>query len=64
VHLDATIALFNDHRSAIEDRVANGPGGPSKNKSALKFVQGFYEIVNDPKKRQKKIIDSCQGKKT
>jgi len=64
VHLDATIALFNDHRSAIENLVANGPGGPSRNKSALKFVRDFYEIVNDPKKRQKKIIDACQGKKT
>lgn len=64
VHLDATIGLFNDHRAAIEDLIANGPDGPSRNKSALKFVRGFYDIINDPKKRQKKIIDACQGKKT
>jgi hypothetical protein len=64
VHLDATIALFNDSRAAIEDLVGNGPDGPSKNKSALKYVQSFFEIINDPKKRQRSIIDRCRGKKT
>lgn len=64
VHLDATIALFNDNRAAIEDLISHGPDGPSKNKSALKYVQSFFEIINDPKKRQKKIIGACQGKKS
>ena len=62
-HLGSTIALFNDNRAAIEATLNNGPDGPSENKSALKFVQSFFEIINDPKKRQKKIIDDCRGKK-
>lgn len=63
-HLGSTIALFNDNRAAIEALIGNGPDGPSRNKSALKFVRSFFEIINDSKKRQKKIIDACQGKKT
>lgn len=59
--LDSTIALFNDNRAAIEDLFASGPDGPSKNRLALRYLESFYEIVNDPKKRQKKIIDACQG---
>ena len=62
--LDSTIALFNDNRAAIEDLFASGPDGPSKNKSALKYLESFYEIVNDPRKRQKRIIDACQGTRT
>jgi hypothetical protein len=58
--LDATIALFNDKRSAIEDLFDRESQGPSRNKSALKYLRGFYEIVNDPKKRQKQIIDRCR----
>jgi hypothetical protein len=63
-YLDSTIALFNENRAAIEDLFASGPDGPSKNKSALKYLESFYEIVNDPKKRQKRIIDACQGART
>lgn len=58
--LDSTIAMFNDSRSAIEDLFSNGPDASSNNKAALKYLRGFYEIVNDSKKRQKQIIDRCQ----
>jgi hypothetical protein len=59
--LDATIASFNDNRAAIEDLFRDGDGS-SENKSALKYLQGFYDVVNDPKKRQKKIVNACQGR--
>lgn len=58
--LDSTIAIFNSNRAAIEDLFVSGPDGPSRNKAALDYVQSFYEIVNDPKKRQKKISDACR----
>ena len=58
--IGSTIETFNDNRAAIEDLFGSGRGGPSKNKATLKYLQGFYEIVNDPEKRQKKIIDTCQ----
>jgi hypothetical protein len=60
--LDATIATFNEHRGAIEDIFRNAPDGASKNKSALKYLQSFYDIVNDSKQQQKKILAACQGK--
>jgi hypothetical protein len=58
VQLESTVALFNDKRSAIEDLFDDGS---SQNKAALKYLRGFYEIVNDPKKKQKQIIDRCRG---
>ena len=58
--LGSTIATFNDNRAAFQHLFGTGPDGPSKNKAALKYLQSFYEIVNDPEKRQKKIIDACQ----
>lgn len=61
--LDETIVLFNENRAAIEALFNSGPDGGAQNKSALKYLRGFYEVVNDPKKRQKKIIDKCLGGK-
>jgi hypothetical protein len=61
-HLDATIAIFNDNRTAIEDLFRDRDGS-STNKKALTYLQEFYEIVNDPKKQQKKIADACQGRR-
>lgn len=60
--LEATIAMFNDKRAAIERVLTDETGKASDNKTALRYIQGFYEIVNDPKKRQKKIVDKCQGR--
>ncbi len=59
--LEWTIALFNDKRSAIEDLISSVPYGSSKNKAALKYLRSFYEIVNDPKEKQKQLIDRCRG---
>lgn len=59
--LESTIVLFNDKRSAIEDRFSNVPYGSSRTKVALNYLQSFYEIVNDPKKKQKQLIDRCRG---
>ncbi|MDH3613872.1 MAG: hypothetical protein OEU90_12960 [Gammaproteobacteria bacterium] len=58
--LDSTIAGFNDSRAAIEGFFDGGHDGPSPNKAALRYLRDFYEIVNDPKKRQKKVVDACQ----
>ena len=59
--LESTIALFNDKRSAIEDLFRSVPYRSSDNKTALKYLRSFFEIVNDPKKIQKQLIDRCRG---
>jgi len=61
--LDSTISKFNEHRVAIEELFGTASRVSSANKSALKYIQGFYKIINDPKKLQKKIVDACQGTK-
>lgn len=37
--------------------------GSSRKKAALKYLRSFYEIVNDPKKKQKQLIDRCRGRR-
>lgn len=61
--LESTIVLFNDKRSAIEDGFSSAPYGSSRKKAALKYLRSFYEIVNDPKKKQKQLIDRCRGRR-
>jgi len=62
-HLDESIARFNELRSQIE--VALNPPNVDRRsrKSALKYINTFYKIVNDPKKRKKEIEDDCLGKR-
>jgi len=59
--LESTIALFNDTRAAIEDLFSNVPDKSSGSKTALRYLQSFFEIVNDPKEIEKQLIDHCRG---
>ena len=62
-HLDESIAKFNELRPQIEEAL-NPPGLDDRSrKKALKYIDDFYEIVNDPKKREKKIEDNCLGQR-
>jgi hypothetical protein len=58
--LDSTIAKFDDNRAAIEALFGNEAEKSRASKSALKYLQDFYEIINDPKLRKKKIIAVCR----
>jgi hypothetical protein len=62
-HLDESIARFNELRPQIEAAL-NPPQIKGRNrKSALKYIDKFYEVINDPKKRKKEIEDDCLGKR-
>ena len=62
-HLDESIAKFNESRPQIEEAL-NPPAIDKRNrKKALKYIDDFYEIINDPKKRKKQIEDDCLGKR-
>jgi hypothetical protein len=60
-HLDESIAMFNELRPQIEDALNPPVLDDRSRKKALKYIDDFYEIVNDPKKRKKKIEDKCLG---
>ena len=62
-HLDESIAKFNELRPQIEEALNPPPLDKRSRKKALKYIDDFYEIVNDPKKRKKKIEDDCLGTK-
>jgi len=59
--LDGSIAIFNERRAAIEAALLPAGLVDKPRKSAAKYIDEFYEIINDPKKRQKRIIDKCVG---
>ena len=61
--MDDTIALFTERRADIE--AAFAAGGPSERtvKSQNEYLGKFYEIINDPKDREKFIEKRCRGQR-
>lgn len=61
---EQTYANFNAQRGAIEQLVSSQPGLSEKTRAkAMKWVGGFYEVINDPKSRAKRIDKKCRGKR-
>jgi hypothetical protein len=60
-HLPAAVAVFNAHRSEIEALFGRHdlPYADARGK-ALKYIDGFYTTVNDPRKLDKKVIRDCR----
>jgi hypothetical protein len=58
--LPLSIAMFNLHRSKITDALLPAGLGKIKRKRVLDFVDRFYEIVNDPERYEKQILDKCR----
>ncbi len=55
--LDAVIALFNERREAIEAALL--VPGMGEAEDVMRYVDSFYEVINDPKKRTKAIERRC-----
>ena len=55
--LDGVVALFNERRAELESALVK-PGARGAG-SARKYIEAFYKIINDPKKRQKTIEKRC-----
>ena len=45
------VALFNDDRR-LDDRTRE---------RAIEYIEGFYEVINDPKKFSREITGKCRG---
>ena len=59
--VDTTFALFDDKRAKMERYLAPDAIGEREQKKALKYVNAFYEIVNNPNKKQRQVIEACVG---
>jgi len=62
--LPGAITAFNDKREIITARLSPSELSTSKRKRTTRFVDGFYEIVNDPEELQKRLTDKCRGAAT
>jgi len=60
--LPQNIALFNKKKPEILGLFNNHPHLTDRNrKKAIKYIEGFYKIIDDPKQYEKQIIDKCRG---
>jgi hypothetical protein len=59
--LGETIALINDNRRDIEAALAPQELSKRDQKKALKYLEVFYDTINDPKKTDGRIIGRCRG---
>ena len=59
--LDAAIAAFQAARPAIEALFATEVLDERSRRDALDYLSESYDIVNDPDKRQRQIVDRCRG---
>jgi len=59
--LDATIVLFNARRKQLESHLASVKLPKRQQKTALKYIDDFYKVVNNPKKKQRQLDEACVG---
>jgi hypothetical protein len=59
--LDATIALFNARRTEIEAALLPDSLPARYRSSTLGYIDDFYQVINDPLKREKNIENRCLG---
>jgi len=57
--MDQTIALFNDRRQQLEMVLLQEGGSDQKKTSS--YIDSFFFIINDPKKRERYIDKACLG---
>jgi hypothetical protein len=57
----AAVAVFNAKRPELED-LFNDEGLPDKKarKRAWKYIESFYDTINNPRKLEKKILCACR----
>jgi len=61
--LPQTIALFNEKKTDILALFQNNAHLTDYMRDgAIKYIEDFYEIINNPKKLEKNIIDKCRGR--
>ena len=59
--LPGAITRFNEQRDAIEGAMVSEELPGSRRKRVLRFIDRFYEIVNDPQELEERLIAKCRG---
>ena len=60
--LDDTIAHVQSKREEVLDVFRNSQElEPQLKKKTVKYLEDFFEILDDPKKRQKQLFERCRG---
>lgn len=59
--LPAAIERFNSNREAIEAALIPDDLSSSRKKRIRRYIDGFYETINDPEELQEEILDKCRG---
>ena len=61
--LPQTVERFNEKKTDILALFKTNTHLTDKNRErAIAYIEGFYEIVNDPKRFKKEITDKCRGR--
>lgn len=59
-YLDATLQLFRDRREAIFALIDNQEGlRDSTRKRVRSYIEDFYEIIEEPRKIEREMLDEC-----
>ncbi len=59
-HIPASIAVFTEKRDSILGLVESLPGASRATRKALRsYIDGFYSVIDNPRKVQREIIDRC-----
>ena len=57
-----SVELFNGKKADILALFENDTHLTNRNRaSSMKYIEDFYEIINNPKQYEKQIIDKCRG---
>ncbi len=60
LHLDASIARFNEKRRAILALVDAQPGLTDRARSTMtKYINRFYDTIESPKRVQRELVKRC-----
>ena len=60
IDFQAFFARFNEQREAIVGLISTLPALDERNRSsALDYIEGFYDVINDPQQARERIIDAC-----
>ncbi|MDJ0812374.1 MAG: hypothetical protein QNJ23_01485 [Woeseiaceae bacterium] len=59
-HVEASLQTFRDNRDAIYALVDEHEGlKPYLRKKVTKYIDDFYELINDPRDVERRILDEC-----